>query len=138
MEKIRHYLQILPPWLLSIICFLAICWLTLAPQPLGDNEIPLFPGADKIVHAIMFGGFTFCIIVDWCRRRNWPPYPATIKVCLLAPILPCLMGIATELLQDSMQMGRSGDEWDLVSDIAGAILVAASFLAIQYFIAKRK
>lgn len=138
MEKIKHLLQNLPPWILSIVCFLAICWLTLAPKPLGDNDIPLFPGADKIVHAIMFGGFTFCIILDWCRRRNWQSYPNTIKICMIAPVLPCLLGVATEILQNSMNLGRSGDEWDLVADFAGSFCVAAGFLCIQYFNAKRQ
>lgn len=138
MKKIKRLLQNLPPWLLSMLCLLAICWLTLAPKPLGDNEIPLFPGADKIAHAIMFGGFTLCIIIDWCRRRDWPPYPYTIKTCLFAPVVPCLTGIATEILQDSMQLGRSGDEWHLVADFAGSFLVAAGFLFVQYLIAKRQ
>lgn len=137
MQKIKNWLEKLPPWALSVICFLAICWLTLAPHPLGDNDIPLFPGADKIAHAIMFGGFTFCIIIDALRRKDWPTYPECIKIGFYAPDLPCIVGIITEFLQGSMQAGRSFELWDMVADITGAFLVATGFLILQYFNAKR-
>lgn len=122
MHSVRSFLEKLPPWILSIVCFLAICWLTLAPHPLPDNDIPLFPGADKIAHALMFGGFTFCIILDWNRRHGWP---ATIqKADWYAPDIASVLGIVTEILQKEMHAGRSGDVWDLIADITGAFLVA--------------
>ncbi len=122
MNSIKTWLEKLPPWILSIVCFLAICWLTLAPHPLPDNDIPLFPGADKIAHALMFGGFTFCIILDWNRRHGWP---MTIeKADWYAPDIASVLGIVTEILQKEMHAGRSGDVWDLIADITGAFLVA--------------
>ena len=124
MNSIKSLLDRLPPWTLTTVCFLAICWLTLAPHPLPDNDLPLFPGADKLVHAIMFGGFTLCIILDWNRRHGWP---ATIqKTDRLAPVFASVFGIITELLQKEMNAGRSGDIWDLVADITGAFLVCAA------------
>ena len=109
--------------MLTIVCFLAICWLTLAPHPLPDNDIPLFPGADKIVHGIMFGGFTLCIILDWNRKQGWPS--KLQKTDIYAPEIASAFGIITEILQNEMQAGRTGDIWDLVADITGAFLVAA-------------
>lgn len=138
MENIKHFLQKLPPWILSIVCFLAICWLTLASKPLGDNDIPLFPGADKIAHAIMFGGFTLCIIIDSLRSKGWPSYPANARIFLYAPDLPCIMGIATEILQREMHAGRSFELGDMISDITGAFLVAIGFFLFQYYNAKNK
>lgn len=123
MNSIKALLDRLPAWSLTIVCFLAICWLTLAPQPLPDNDIPLFPGADKLVHAIMFGGFTLCIILDWNRRHGWPS--KIYKTDWLAPLYASAFGIITEILQQEMNAGRSGDVWDLVADIAGAFLSAA-------------
>ena len=124
MHSIKYLLNKLPPWTLTIVCFLAICWLTLAPHPLPDNDIPLFPGADKIVHAIMFGGFTLCIILDWNRRHGWPT--AISKPDYYAPFYAELLGIVTELLQEKMNAGRSGDTWDLIADTAGAFLVCGA------------
>lgn len=132
MHSIKSFLNKLPPWTLTIVCFLAICWLTLAPHPLPDNDIPLFPGADKLVHAIMFGGFTLCIILDWNRRHGWPP---TIeKGDRYAPDFASAFGIVTELLQKEMHVGRSGDVWDLVADITGAFLVCGiwCFLKLKH------
>lgn len=124
MKTLKQLLDKLPPWTLTTVCFLAICWLTLAPHPLPDNDIPLFSGADKIAHAIMFGGFTLCIILDWNRRHGWP---LTIKKAdWYAPVFASVFGIVTELLQKEMHAGRSGDVWDFVADITGAFLVCAA------------
>ncbi len=123
LKSIKTCLNKLPAWTLTVVCFLAICWLTLAPHPLPDNDIPLFPGADKIVHGIMFGGFTLCIILDWNRRHGWPKKTSSVE--WWAPVFASIFGVATEILQQEMHAGRSGDVWDLVADITGAFLVAA-------------
>ncbi len=128
-EVIKKRLEKLPAWILSALCFLAICWLTLAPHPLPDNDLPLFPGADKIVHAIMFGGFTLCIILDWDRRHGWPSKIG--KIDWLAPLFASVFGIITEILQQEMHAGRSGDVWDLAADTAGAFLVAGAIALWQ-------
>lgn len=133
MEKIKAFLDKLPAWTLSIICFLAICWLTLAPEPLPDNDLPLFPGADKIAHGIMFGGFTLCIIIDALRRKGWPAYPENVGILFYSPDIPSIVGIITEFLQGMMHARRTFEFWDMVADITGAYLVAAAvFLIIEY------
>ena len=130
MNSIKSFLDKLPAWSLTTVCFLAICWLTLAPHPLPDNDIPLFPGADKLVHAIMFGGFTFCIILDWNRRHGWPA--AIVRADWLAPFCASAFGIVTEILQQEMHAGRSGDVWDLVADITGAFLTCGGCVFFKY------
>ncbi len=137
MDKIKAFLDKLPPWILSAVCFLAICWLTLAPNPLPDNDIPLFPGADKIAHGIMFGGFTLCIIVDALRRKGWPAFPENIKILFYSPDIPCAVGIITEFLQGAMHAGRTFEFWDMVADITGAFLVAAAYMLIEYLRQKK-
>lgn len=122
MNKIRKILEMLPPFVLTAVCFAAICWLTLASKPLGDTDVMLFPHADKVAHAIMFGGFSFCIMLDSVRRRGWQRCrPATGVISVLAS---GAVGIATEYLQDAMHAGRSGDLLDLVADCTGAVIVA--------------
>ena len=122
MERIKNFLRGLPPWSLSVVCALAIAWLTLASKPLGDNELPLFPHADKLAHAIMFGGFVFCMIIDWQRQRDWRH--CTVKAGVIAAAVSIAAGILTEMAQTAMHAGRSGDPLDLLADAAGAILVA--------------
>lgn len=123
MTTMKKLLEKLPAWSLTGVCLLAICWLTLASKPLGDTEIELFPHADKVAHAIMFGGFSFCIILDSVRKRHWRKCsPLTGVAAALASIA---LGIATEWLQATMHAGRSGDPFDLLADATGAILVSA-------------
>lgn len=125
MIKIRRLLANLPAWLLTILCVAAIAWLTLAPRPLGDNDLPLFPGADKLAHALMFGGLAFCILLDIRRRDDWKPLSCkSIATAILSAVL---LGAFTEILQDAMHLGRGGDILDLAADSVGAILTALSY-----------
>ncbi|MDE6342094.1 MAG: VanZ family protein [Muribaculaceae bacterium] len=122
-------LNALPPWLLSGLCLAAILWLTLAPRPLGDTDIPLFPGADKVAHFLMFGGFVFCIVLDWVRQHSWRRAPAGVAVVAIAAGAG-LAGL-TEMLQHAMQLGRSFEAADIAADLAGAVIagiVTAAFL----------
>lgn len=130
MRRIREFLEWLPKWTLTAVCLAAILWLTLASKPLGDNEIQLFPHADKVAHAIMFGGFTFCILLDWIRRHGWNRCP--VRMAVIGASVSILLGVLTELLQQEMHIGRSGDPLDLLADSTGAILTAFLFLTLHH------
>lgn len=119
----------LPTGTLTILTVTAILWLTLAPDPLPDTGMRLFPGSDKVVHACMFGGLFFMATLDCTaahkkRRTIWSPaqrmrfYVITASACTL-------FGGAIELLQDAMQIGRSADWLDFVADGAGVALAVA-------------
>lgn len=125
MEKIRKWLERLPAFTLSAVCLAAILWLTLASRPLGDNDIQLFPHADKVVHAVMFGGFVFCILLDRVRTDGWRR--TTSREAAAAAMAAVALGIFTEVAQNAMHLGRSGDPADLLADAAGAILSAGAF-----------
>lgn len=124
----KKLLEKMPAWTLTALCLGAILWLTLASKPLGDTEIQLFPHADKVAHAIMFGGFSFCIILDYVRKHRWTN--CRLLTCVSAALASIILGIATEYLQNAMHAGRTGDPLDLCADFAGAVIVAA----ISYFI----
>lgn len=125
MKKLKYLLERLPSGSLTAVCLLAILWLTLASKPLGDNEIELFPNADKVAHTIMFGGFTFCILLDYLRLRDWKK--PTLKIEVISIIASISLGVITEILQLSMHAGRSGDALDILADSIGAILTASAF-----------
>lgn len=123
------------PGLLTTVVVLAILWLTLAPQPLPETDIPLFPGADKLVHAIMFGGLAGVLCLDrdlWrarkLRRTGVLPEPSTlipprnvlIIICII--LVSAIFGGVIEMLQEGMHAGRTGDAWDFVADAAGAVI----------------
>lgn len=116
----KKWLAKLPAWTLSIATTIAILWLTLAPDPIGDTSLPLFPGADKVVHAIMFGGLALMLLVD-CKRRNWGErVPKWFILCVVAA--SALFGLLIEYLQGWMGMGRSFDILDFIADFIGAVL----------------
>ena len=116
----------LPQLFCSIIVFLVILYLTLVPKPLPDSDIRLFPHADKVVHAIMFGGLYFCLVFDFLRNRArfHQSYiiPFSINITF---ILSCIaLGGIIELVQSWLGLGRSCDIYDFYSDTAGVILFA--------------
>ena len=65
MERLRKTLTGFPPWSFSLFTVMVILWLTLMPDPLGDDAPTLFPGADKIVHGLMFGFLTIVVLLDY-------------------------------------------------------------------------
>ncbi len=116
--NLKHALNPLPPFLLTVVGFLAILWLTLAPHPLGEEELPLFPGADKIAHLVMFGGFTLLMLVDLWRRRRFSRL-STANIWL-AGTLSAILGCVVEVAQWKMNLGRSFEWADIIADSLGA------------------
>ncbi|MCH5223544.1 MAG: VanZ family protein [Muribaculaceae bacterium] len=129
MERVRSFLSGLPPWLFSTLTIIAILWLTLAPKPLGEKPPPLFPGADKIAHGIMFGGLTAMLLLDWQRKHDWKP---TINSRIWIDALSCgMFGILIEYLQDFLQMGRGFEYADMIADCAGALIIGLFWTCCQ-------
>ncbi len=88
-----------------------------------------FPGADKIVHAIMFGFLTTMILLDTERKRGWIQLPAVRIVS--AAVASALLGALIEVAQLEMEMGR-GFEWaDMVADATGAALCGCGWKMLQ-------
>lgn len=111
------------PFIFSAIVLTAILWLTLSPDPLPDNDLPLFDGMDKIVHACMFGGLYFALRFDltlWTRRHGNTALPLGGRIAIIA--IPIIAGGAIELLQESMVMGRGCEFADFLADIAGVVI----------------
>lgn len=121
MNRLYKALRHIPAWTLSILTILLILWLTLAPKPLGEVEVPLFAGADKIVHALMFGFLAFVVLLDYRKHHREKCVPG-IFICLTF-LLVSLFGVAIEFLQKSMQMGRGFEIPDMVADTAGVFIV---------------
>ncbi len=134
MRHLRNFLQSLPPAALSAVCTIAILWLTLAPKPLGDTDLPLFPGADKICHAIMFGGLEWCLLLDRQRRHDWKRPSVTFMICTAVPV--ALFGWLIEILQSRMQVGRSYDAFDILADALGVVIFLLLYPLLTRFLLK--
>lgn len=135
-KKLRSTAEKLPPWILTSVTVGAILWLTLASHPLGDGDLPLFPGADKLAHAIMFGGLTLMICLDETRLKAWKRLSGVF--ILAAMVISSGLGIGVEFLQRAMHAGRTFDIYDMAADCAGAALAALLWLLTTRFHDARK
>lgn len=129
MDKTRKILSKAPAWIFTSCTVIIILWLTLVPDPLGDDAPRLFPGADKVVHGLMFGFLTLMILLDRQRRNDW--MPITRAFAAFAAAASSLLGIAVEFAQFFMQMGRGFEVADMAADLTGSIICAAGWLLLQ-------
>lgn len=117
-------------WISGLV-LAAILWLTLAPHPVGDVHVPLFPGADKLVHALMMATLTAALIWDVRkhRRGKMPGWP----LILLIAIGVALFSWFDEWAQGAMRLGRTYDPLDLVADLTGIAVASVTALLIKAF-----
>ena len=108
----------IPRFLTSAVVTAGVLYLTLAPRPFGSVRIPLFEGADKVVHFMMFFAMAFAYHFDF-RRGKKPVDQARLMGWIFVSL--SAFGGLIELAQWKMRMGRSGDWYDLLADIAGAV-----------------
>ena len=108
----------IPRFLTSAVVTAGVLYLTLAPRPVGSVRIPLFEGADKVVHFMMFFAMAFAYHFDF-RRGKKPVDEARLMGWIFVSL--SAFGGLIELAQWKMRMGRSGDWYDLLADIAGAV-----------------
>ena len=125
-ERFHAAMRRLPDWLPSIVCMALIIWLTLVPHPFGDTDVPIFPGADKIVHGMMFFGLTLCMNFDMLRFRHW--HTLRLPIVALLALISMLIGIGIEFLQP--EVGRGLEFWDMMADAFGAIAAGALWVLI--------
>ncbi|WP_295728355.1 VanZ family protein [uncultured Muribaculum sp.] len=120
----RLLIRGLPAWTLSIVCFLAIAYLTLWPDPLQGRRIELFEGADKVVHAIMMMGMMLCMGLDALRKKAAHRFDDSVRapkgLLTVYMLIVVLFGGAIELLQGAMGLGRGEDWADFGADAVGA------------------
>ncbi len=95
-------------------------WLTLAPKPLGDDPPPLFPGADKLAHALMF--MAICGASLYEQKLLGRLRTRTIVINAIAT---ALFGLLTEIGQALLNQGRAFEWGDIAADATGAFLAAA-------------
>lgn len=122
-------------WFLTLVTLAAILWLTLAPDPLPDEmDIPLFPGADKVVHGLMMAGLVWAACLDLMRKDRSLPHWRRLRSMTVGVIvvLVCLFGGGIELVQKAMAMGRGADPLDFAADAAGAAVAGVIVLALPW------
>lgn len=110
-------LLFIPKYQLTFVVIVTILYLTLLPQPLGEEEFHLFESADKVVHFIMFGGLTGTFIFDRWRVS----LPLRLRGAIITALCSTLFGALVEWLQYAMNIGRAGNDiWDALANTLGS------------------
>ena len=107
----------IPQWLritLSLVYLVLIAFLSLLP-PNDFPDIPLFPGADKIVHTCMYLGLAW--LACWSMH-------AEIKHIwyYLIILFSISWGVVMEIFQYIMHLGRSFDLYDIAGNSFGTLI----------------
>ncbi len=118
-------LDFLKWWWPSMLTLSVVLWLTLAPDPVPTEGTMWFEGADKLVHMVMMGGLASAVMFDYRRKktadkRNTLSCRAVVIICCAVAVF----SLADEFAQDQMNLGRTGDAWDLLADCVGILLSA--------------
>jgi len=104
-----------PVRILSVVLYvLGIMALSLLP-PQDLPKIPLFPGADKVIHFMMY--FVFSILFCWALRTE-----RHYSRLFFIVVLTIGWGMLMEFIQLSMHMGRSFSWYDISANSLGVLV----------------
>jgi len=106
---------------LSIIIFLSIS------SPSQLPKIILFPGADKLIHLLMYAGLGW--LVMWAFYKEHLSKTTRVLLFLSVPAWGALM----ELMQLFMHQGRSFSWFDILANLGGAVLGVLVFKLIEKY-----
>lgn len=119
-------------WTCAALWTLAIPALSLLPPRFFRTlarSTPGVPGADKIVHGVMYAILTALVLWALTHPGRRPGLRAAWRVVVLAT----LYGAVMELLQarSHAALHRVGEPWDALANAAGAVLAAVVWLLCQ-------
>lgn len=120
MESILRFCK---TWWPTALTLGVVLYATLWPDPVAADDVMLFPGADKLIHAIMMGGLTSAILFDMRRAGH----SLTRRRILAVGAVIVVFSVIDEILQAAMDLGRAFEAVDILADTAGIII--ASFTA---------
>ena len=126
-----HYffvkLKMLKNYKYSLIISVIICYLSLRSSA-GFEKMNVFhfPHMDKVVHLLMYFGFTSVLIFETFvigKKKS--------SVFLLA-LIPFFLGITTEVLQSLLTTTRSADIYDAIFNTLGVLIAVYLWLIIKF------
>ncbi len=116
MKRILHYWP-------TFIVVCVIIYATWLPHPLPSSSLPSIPHIDKLIHAIMMGGFTGAVMFDYyrqCPSRR----PLTLRVVIAFTSMAMAFSVVDETVQGLLPIGRPSDPLDLLADWLGCVVAA--------------
>jgi VanZ family protein len=107
------------------------------PSSIPDVEFEFFIPFDKIVHFLMYLGFSGATALYYVYDKKG----LSINMPLMfigAIIVPILYGGLIEIIQDRYFPPRSGDWFDFLADILGTLTAIPIILYFRAFLVKRQ
>ena len=114
----------------GILCGIVILILTGIPGSFFPHVKPVI-GADKVVHLLMYATFAFLCL--WGYRQQYVANGLIYRrkaLCLTA-VISIFYGGLTEIMQEYLVPGRTGDCFDFLADCIG-VLVGIAIFAIFF------
>lgn len=106
----------------TILTVATVLYATEWPDPLPEDTPPLFPGADKLIHAVMMGGIVAAVLFDLTRDRGRSIL--TSKNIRMTVLAVAVFSVIDEMSQSLLGLGRESDILDLLADWAGCLIAA--------------
>lgn len=119
-KSMKKFINKIPSGLLSLITFVVIIYVSLDNNPFEINRVQLFEGADKIIHALMYGFFVMVMIYESSKYLYFEESDFISYILLF--MMAFLFSVAMELLQELMEIGRHMDIYDIIANTSGIIL----------------
>ena len=113
----------------TLIISLLITFLSLANfNDLSTPTVLLFPGADKMVHFIMYFTLSLVFLLECYYKSLIQPKKTKL---ILINLIPLLMSITFELIQEYLTTSRTGSFYDELFNILGILVAILTFYFIK-------
>lgn len=113
----------------TLIISLLITFLSLANfNDLSKPTVLLFPGADKMVHFIMYFTLSLVFMLECYYKSLIQPKKTKL---ILINLIPLLMSITFELIQEYLTTSRTGSFYDELFNILGILVAILTFYFIK-------
>lgn len=113
----------------TLIISLLITFLSLANfNDLSTPTVLLFPGADKMVHFIMYFTLSLVFMLECYYKSLVQPKKTKL---ILINLIPLLMSITFELIQEYLTTSRTGSFYDELFNILGILVAILTFYFIK-------
>ena len=110
----------------GILCGIAILILTGLPGSLLPSVKPVI-GLDKVVHILMYATFAFLCLWGYRKQFITNGIAYRKRAIWLAIIISIAYGGLTEIIQETIVPGRTGDWFDFLADSIGTGIGALVF-----------
>ena len=105
----------------GILCAAVILLLTGLPGSCFPQVKPAI-GLDKVVHLLMYAGFTFAIVWGYREPFKTRGDKYRKKVLWIALGIGMVYGVLTEIMQETLVPSRTGSVYDWIADVIGCVI----------------